>query len=121
MADAPDLDAHGPAGLAPGGWPGQNMVPVAITLPGSRVKAVVRRALRLPGRSLAPVPGAGRDGALAGRDCTVGDFTAADIMLGHACYMASRSVPVGDDMPDLKACIDRIAARPAFDKAIGLN
>ncbi|MYJ71830.1 MAG: hypothetical protein F4092_08695 [Rhodospirillaceae bacterium] len=92
------------------------MVPVAITLPGSRVKAVVRRALRLPGRSLAPV-----DGALAGRDCTVGDFTAADIMLGHACYMASRSVPVGDDMPDLKACIDRIAARPAFDKAIGLN
>ena len=42
-------------------------------------------------------------------------------MLGHACYMASRSVPVGDDMPDLKACIDRIAARPAFDKAIGFN
>ena len=92
------------------------VVQTVLLPPERRSEDALNRALRLLGRSLAPV-----DRALEGKAYIVGDFTAADIMLGHACYMARRSVPVGDDMPNLKAYIDRIAARPAFDHAITLK
>jgi glutathione S-transferase len=48
----------------------------------------------------------------------IGDFSGADIMLGHACFMANRLGCVTDDMTNLKAYVERIAARPAFAKAI---
>jgi glutathione S-transferase len=51
----------------------------------------------------------------------IGDFSAADIMLGHACFMSNRLGCVGDDMPHLKAYVERIANRPAFKTAIEMQ
>jgi len=39
-------------------------------------------------------------------------------MLGHAAFMSNRLGCVGDDMPKLKAYVQRISERPAFAKAI---
>ena len=71
------------------------------------------QAQRLLTKALAPV-----DEALAGRDYLIGDFSGADIMLGHACFMSNRLGCVPDEMANLKGYVERIAARPAFDKAI---
>ena len=81
--------------------------------PERRDETVLGQAKRLLTRALAPV-----DEALEGRDYLIGDFSAADIMLGHACFMSNRSGCVTDEMVNLKGYIERIAARPAFDKAI---
>lgn len=81
-----------------------------------RSEAALEKALKLLGKALMPI-----ETALEGRDYIVGDFSGADIMLGHACYMASLSVPVSDDMPNLLGYIDRVSGRPAFDYAIRLK
>jgi glutathione S-transferase len=64
-------------------------------------------------RALAPV-----EEALTGKDYLIGDFSAADIMLGHALFMSNRSGGVTDEMSNLKAYIGRIEQRPAFQKAM---
>lgn len=85
-----------------------------LLLPEERRDAnVLGQAKRLLTRALAPV-----EEALEGKDYLIGDFSGADIMLGHACFMSNRFGCVTDDMVNLKAYIERIAARPAFDKAI---
>ena len=53
--------------------------------PERQDKEVLRQARNLLAKALVPV-----DAALAGRDYIIGDFSAADIMLGHACYMSRR-------------------------------
>ena len=65
-------------------------------------------------RALAPV-----EETLAGKDYLIGDFSGADIMLGHACFMSNRLGCVGDDMPNLKGYVERIAAtvREAMGRA----
>jgi glutathione S-transferase len=74
------------------------------------------QAQRLLSRALVPV-----DEALAGRDYLIGEFSAADIMLGHAAFMSNRLGCVPDTLLNLKAYIERIAARPAFEKAISMQ
>jgi len=64
-------------------------------------------------KALAPV-----DEALAGKDYLIGNFSGADIMLGHACFMSNRLGCVPDEMANLKAYVSRIEARPAFQVAI---
>ena len=81
--------------------------------PDRRDEKVLGQAQRLLTKALEPV-----NDALAGRDYLIGDFSGADIMLGHACFMSQRSGCVTDEMTHLLADIARIAARPAFDKAI---
>ena len=81
--------------------------------PDRRDEKVLGHAQRLLTKALEPV-----NDALAGRDYLIGDFSGADIMLGHACFMSQRSGCVTDEMTHLLAYIARIAARPAFDKAI---
>ena len=94
--------------------PINTVVVQTILLPPERQnKEALDQAIRLLGRALAPI-----DEALAGKEYLIGDFSAADVMLGHSCFMASRFGSVSDDMQNLKAYVDRIAARPAFDKAI---
>ena len=83
--------------------------------PDRRDEKALGQAQRLLTKSLSPV-----NETLQGKDYLIGDFSAADIMLGHACFMANRSGCVTDEMTDLKAYVARIAARPAFDKAINL-
>ena len=94
--------------------PVNTIVVQTILLPADRRdEKVLGQAQRLLTKALAPV-----NDALAGRDYLIGDFSGADIMLGHACFMSQRSGCVTDEMVHLLAYIARIAARPAFDKAI---
>ena len=81
--------------------------------PDRRDEKALGQAQRLLTKALEPV-----NDALAGRDYLIGDFSGADIMLGHACFMSQRSGCVTDEMTHLLAYLARIAARPAFDKAI---
>ncbi|MFK7913647.1 MAG: glutathione S-transferase family protein [Pseudomonadales bacterium] len=83
--------------------------------PERRDEAALAQAQKLLTKALGPV-----DEALAGKDYLVGAFSGADIMLGHACFMANRLGCVLDAMENLKGYVARIAARPAFDKAINL-
>jgi len=88
-----------------------------LLLPPDRQDAGVRdQAKRLLTKSWGPV-----DEALAGKDYLVGDFSAADIMLGHAAFMSNRLGCVSDEMVNLKAYVDRIEARPNFQTAIKMK
>ncbi len=80
--------------------------------PDRRDETVLAQARKLLGRALKPV-----DEALEGKEYLAGEFSAADIMLGHACIMSSRMGLVGDDMPNLAAYVERLMARPACAEA----
>ena len=81
--------------------------------PERRDENALEQAKRLLAKALGPV-----NDTLAGKDYLIGDFSAADIMLGHACFMSNRLGCMSDDMIDLQAYVARIAARPAFQTAI---
>jgi glutathione S-transferase len=81
--------------------------------PERRNEEALGQARRLLTRALAPV-----DAALEGREYLIGAFSAADIMLGHAIFMSNRLGCVTDEMQNLKAYVQRIDARPAFQTAI---
>lgn len=83
--------------------------------PERRDETALGQAQKLLTRSLAPV-----DEALAGKDYLIGDFSGADIMLGHACFMSNRLGCVTDEMTNLKGYVERVAARPAFQKAMAM-
>ena len=88
-----------------------------ILLPEERRDAtVLGQAQRLLTRALAPV-----NDALEGRDYLIGDFSAADIMLGHACFMSNRMGCVPDEYTHLKAYVQRITERPHFQTAITMK
>jgi glutathione S-transferase len=89
------------------------VVQTVLLPPDRRDETALGQAQRLLNKALAPV-----DEALAGKDYLIGDFSAADIMLGHACFMSNRLGCVTDDMINLKAYVERIASRPAFQKAM---
>ena len=46
------------------------------------------------------------------------DFSGADIMLGHSCFMSNRLGCVSDEMSNIKAYVEKLESRPAFKKAI---
>ena len=92
------------------------VVQTVLLPPDRRDETALAQAQRLLAKALEPV-----NAALEGRDYVVGDFSAADIMLGHACFMSNRLGCVGDDMPHLKAYVERIANRPAFKTAIEMQ
>ena len=84
-----------------------------VLLPPERRNPVnVDRSTRQLTRMLGAV-----DGALDGRDFLAGAFSAADIMCGHACIVASRLGADLADKPRLRAYIDRLEARPALRDA----
>jgi len=92
------------------------IVQTVLLPPERRDETALGQAQRLLSRALVPV-----DEALAGKDYLIGDFSAADIMLGHAAFMSNRLGCVPDTLINLKSYIDRIAARPAFEKAISMQ
>ena len=59
--------------------------------------------------------------SLENKDYLIGDFSAADCMLGHSCFMANRFGTVNDEMQNIKRYISNIESRPAFQKAIVLG
>ncbi|MEM9176910.1 MAG: glutathione S-transferase family protein [Myxococcota bacterium] len=84
--------------------------------PDRRDETALKQAQKLLTRALAPV-----DEALAGQDYLIGDFSAADVMLGHACFMSHRIGCVTDEMTNLLGYVERIAARPHFQTAITMQ
>ena len=81
--------------------------------PDRRDETVLAQAQRLLAKALEPL-----DESLAGRDYLIGAFSAADVMLGHACFMSNRLGCVSDEMANLKGYVERISERPAFKTAI---
>ena len=92
------------------------VVQTVLLPPDRRDETALAQAKRLLSKALEPV-----NAALEGREYVIGDFSAADIMLGHACFMSNRLGCVGDDMPHLKAYVERFANRPAFKTAIEMQ
>ena len=87
-----------------------------LLLPPDRQDPVVRdQARRLLTRSWGPV-----EETLEGKEYLISDFSGADIMLGHAAFMSNRLGCIGEEMTNLKAYVERIAARPAFQKGFNL-
>ena len=70
-----------------------------ILLPEDRRNAEV---LEQPRRLLTPAFAPVNDW-LEGKEYLIGDFSGADIMLGHSCYMANRRGAVTEEMPHLEA------------------
>ena len=94
--------------------PINTIVVQTILLPPERQnKEALGQAQRLLTKALGPV-----NEALEGKEYLIGDFSAADIMLGHACYMGRRVGCVGEDMAHLNSYINRLEARPAFKTGI---
>ena len=92
------------------------VVQTVLLPPERRDETALAQAQKLLSKALAPV-----DEALAGKDYLIGDFSAADIMLGHACFMSNRLGCVSDEMTNLKGYVERISQRPAFQKAITMQ
>jgi glutathione S-transferase len=83
--------------------------------PERRNEETLSQAQRLLSRAVAPV-----ESALEGREYLIGDFSAADVMLGHALFMANRLGQVPEEMVNLKGYVKRIEQRPAFQTAISM-
>ncbi len=81
-----------------------------------RDETVLSQAQRLLQKSLAPI-----NENLKGKDYLIGSFSAADIMLGHACYMANKLGCISDEMTQLRQYVERISNRRAFKTAIAMN
>ena len=96
--------------------PMNTIVVHTIILPEERRDEVVLgQAQRLLSKALAPI-----NHALEGNDYLIGDFSAADIMLGHALYMSKRLNCVSRDLSNILDYIARIESRPCFQKAINM-
>ena len=78
-----------------------------------RDETVLAQARKLLTRSLAIV-----EASMGDKEYLAGDFSAADVMLGHSIFMSNRLGCITDDMPKLKAYIGRVEQRPAFQKAM---
>ena len=94
----------------------QIVVQTILLPPDRRDETVLNQAKNLLTKSLAPV-----NENLAEKDYLIGDFSAADIMLGHSCFMANRLGCVNDEMINIKDYVARIADRSAFQKAITMG
>ena len=92
------------------------VVQTVLLPPDRRDETALGQAQRLLAKALQPI-----DDALEGKDYLIGDFSGADIMLGHACFMSNRLGCVSDDMTHLKAYVARIGDRPAFNTAITMQ
>ena len=81
-----------------------------LLLPPDRQDEIVRgQAERLLAKSWLPV-----EAAMVGKDYLIGDFSAADTMLGHACIMSQRlGIITEEAFPLLSAYAARLLARPA--------
>ena len=88
----------------------------AVDLMRKDLDIVLNQAKNLLTKSLAPV-----NENLADKDYLIGDFSAADLMLGHSCFMANRLGCVSEEMQNIKDYVGRINARAAFQKAITMG
>ena len=94
----------------------QIVVHTVLLPPDRRDETVLSQAKNLLSKSLNPV-----NANLEGKDYLIGEFSAADCMLGHSCFMANRFGAVNEDMENIKRYVSNIESRPAFQKAIALG
>jgi len=94
----------------------QIVVQTLLLPPDRRDETVLNQAKNLLTKSLVPV-----NENLADKEYLIGNFSAADLMLGHSCFMANRFGCVSDEMDHIKQYVERIANRTAFQKAISLG
>ena len=80
--------------------------------PERRDATVLAQARKLLTRSLQPV-----NDDLLDKEYLIGEFSAADTMLGHACIMSNRLGCVSEEMTDLAGYVKRLEARPAWTRA----
>ena len=92
------------------------VVQTVLLPPDRRDETALKQAQKLLGKALQPV-----NESLTGKDYLIGDFSGADIMLGHACFMSNRLGCVPDEMEHLKGYVGRVEARPAFQTAITMQ
>ncbi|MBT6096532.1 MAG: glutathione S-transferase family protein [Rhodospirillaceae bacterium] len=76
----------------------------------------ISRATRLLNKMLDPI-----NERLADRDYLAGDFSAADIITGHACIVSSRRAGDISDKPNLQAYVERLQQRPAFQRVTAIG
>ena len=88
------------------------MVETVFLPPERRNQTNVDRATKLLTRMLGSV-----EAALKGKDYLAGDFSGADIMSGHACMVSGRLGADLSDKPNVAAYVERLSARPAYQKA----
>ena len=97
--------------------PVNTIVVQTVLLPPERQnKEALEQAQRLLTKALQPI-----DEALDGKDYLIGEFSGADIMLGHAIFMSNRLGCVSEEMQNIKGYVERIQARPAFQTAITMQ
>jgi glutathione S-transferase len=97
--------------------PVNTIVVQTVLLPPERQnKEALEQAQRLLTKALQPI-----DEALDGKDYLIGDFSGADVMLGHAIFMSNRLGCVSEEMQNIKGYVERIQARPAFQTAITMQ
>ena len=97
--------------------PMNQIVVQTVLLPEDRRdEKALNQATNLLSKALTPV-----NEFLENKDYLIGDFSAADCMLGHSCFMANRFGTVNDEMQNIKRYISNIESRPAFQKAIVLG
>lgn len=97
--------------------PINTIVVQTILLPEDRRdETVLNQAKKLLSKSLEPV-----NKELEGKEYLIGDFSAADIMLGHACFMSNRLGCVSEEMLNMKSYVDNINKRPAFQTAVSMG
>ncbi|MDA9660046.1 glutathione S-transferase family protein [Pseudomonadota bacterium] len=94
----------------------QIVVQTILLPPDRRDEKVLNQAKSLLTKSLAPV-----NENLSDKDYLIGDFSAADLMLGHSCFMANRLGCVSEEMQNIKDYVARINTRAAFQKAITMG
>ena len=105
------LARHGGGRLVP---PVNTMVVETVLLPPERRNETnVKRASKLLGQMLAAV-----EQGLEGRDYFTGEFTAADIITGQATIVSARLGGDISDKPNVTAYIERLKARPAYQRAV---
>ena len=94
--------------------PMNTIVVHTIILPEERRNLeVLGQAQRLLSKSLLPI-----NKSLENKEYLIGEFSAADIMLGHALYMSNKLKCVNEEQSNILAYLSRIEARPSFQKAI---
>ena len=94
----------------------QIVVQTVLLPPDRRDETVLNQAKKLLSKSLTPV-----NDFLEGKNYLIGEFSAADCMLGHSCYMANRLGCVNEDMTNIKKYVSNIESREPFQKAIKLG
>ena len=94
--------------------PMNTIVVHTIILPEERRnQETLGQAQRLLSKSLVPI-----NKHLEDKEYLIGDFSAADIMLGHSLYMSNKLGCVTKESDNIKNYISRLESRPCFIKAI---